>query len=400
MTDPVFIPAVAVASCLGSGKAATWRGLFDPGPPRFRMLDLFGRGKALPLGALDAQLPPVPPELSAYDSRNNRLLMALAGEIRDEIAALVARHGRDRIAIVLGTSTSGIAEGEQAVAHRRTAGVWPESYHYVQQEAGSPAAFLARALNLSGPAYVVATACSSSAKVFASARRLMRLGIVDAAIVGGADTLCQLTVAGFGSLEAVSARPCNPFSANRDGITIGEGGALFLLTPEPSEIALLGAGESSDAHHVSAPEPEGRGAREAMALALADAGLDSGAIGYVNLHGTATVLNDSMEAKAVAETFGKEIPCSATKALTGHTLGAAGAVEAAIVWLTMHGFWNPQGMVPPHRWDGVADPALPAINLAGPGTRLPAGGARRGLSSSFAFGGSNCALILGTTEET
>lgn len=374
MSAPLTLSAMAVASCLGMGKAATAAALFA------------GRRVGV-VGAID-DLPPGP------DSRNNRLLRVLLDEIAAPVDEAIRRFGRSRVAVVLGTSTSGMAEGEAAYAHHRAHGRWPPGFDYRQQELGSAAASLSRALDLAGPAYVVATACSSSAKVFASARRLIRLGLADAAVVGGADTLCRLTQAGFGSLESLSGTPCNPFSANRCGITIGEGGALFLMSREPAEVALLGVGESSDAHHLSAPDPEGKGALAAMRGALRDAGLAAADIAYVNLHGTATPLNDAMESRAVDALFGP-VACSSTKAMTGHTLGAAGAVEAAVLWLTLSGRWNPDGLVPPQLWDGVADPALPRLALAAPGTRLPPGGRRACLSNSFAFGGSNCSLILG-----
>lgn len=388
MSSALFLPCMAVASCLGLGKAATIGPLMAGSRH-----GLVAQGGHV-LGALPGELPPLPAAVAGWDSRNNRLLSTLAAEIADELSAAIRRFGAHRIAVVIGTSTSGIAEGEAAIAHHQGADAWPPGFHYRQQETGSAAAFLAEMLGLSGPAYVVATACSSSAKALASARRLIRAGLCDAAIVGGADTLCHITVSGFASLEALSPTPCNPFSANRTGITIGEGGALFLLSPDRSEVALAGLGESSDAHHISAPAPDGSGALAAMRGALADAGLAPGQIDYLNLHGTATALNDSMEAKAVAALFDPMVLCSSTKAMTGHTLGAAGAVEAAILWLTLSQDWNPEGRVPPHLWDGVADPDLPRLDLAGTDVRLPAGQRVAGLSSSFAFGGSNCCLAL------
>jgi 3-oxoacyl-[acyl-carrier-protein] synthase-1 len=384
---PVFLPAMAVASCLGLGKAATVAPLFSGWRGGLRAVDAVG----VPVGALPGELPPLPPGLQGWDCRNNRLLALLAGEIAEDIAAAIRRFGRDRIAVVLGTSTSGIAEGEAAFAARLRTGRWPDGFHYRQQETGGGALFLAGMLGLAGPAYVVATACSSAAKAVASARRLIRAGLADAAIAGGADTLCHLTRTGFASLEAVSPEPCTPFSRNRRGITIGEGGALFLLIPDPAEVELAGVGETSDAHHVSAPDPEGEGARAAMARGLSDAGLSPDQVGYLNLHGTATSLNDAMESKAVAALFPGGVPCSSTKGLTGHTLGAAGAVEAAFLWLTLSRQWNPDGLLPPHAWDGQPDPGLPPLALVAPGDRLqrPAG-----LSTSFAFGGSNCCLAL------
>jgi len=366
----MYLPAMAVASSLGLGKRATADKLFAGHPIPIARIE------GLPDGAA---------------SRNNRLLAALLDQIAPEIATAKARYGAHRIAIVLGTSTSGIAEGEAAIAERLKTGIWPAAYRYSLQELGDPAAFAAGHLGLTGLAYVVATACSSSAKAFASARRLIRQGLADAAIVGGVDTLCGLTLAGFGALEARSAKPCNPFSVNRDGITIGEGGALFLMVPEPGGVALAGIGETSDAHHLSAPEPEGAGALAAMRAALGDADLTPDAVGYVNLHGTATRLNDAMESKAVHALFGGALPCSSTKAMTGHTLGAAGAIEAAFAWLTLSAEWNPARRLPPHLWDGQRDPALPALTFATTDHRLEKAAI---LSNSFAFGGSNCALVL------
>lgn len=398
MNRPFSLNAMAIATCLGLGKDANAARLFVGSREGIREAEGFLACSIVPLGQLPYRLPPLPASLAEFDSRNNRLIAALLDEMSEPLASALQRYGRNRVAVVLGTSTSGIAEGEEAIAHHIRTGAWPTSFCYSQQETGSSADFVTRMLGLTGPAYVVATACSSSAKVFASARRLIRLGLADAAIVGGVDTLCRMTVSGFASLEALSARPCNPFSANRDGITIGEGGALFLLEPGVGEIQLLGVGEGSDAHHVSAPDPEGNGAREAMACALADAGLTPAEISYVNLHGTATALNDAMESKAVHALFGARVPCSSTKAMTGHTLGAAGAVEAAFLWLTLSSRWNPERRIPPQLWDGVPDSTLPALALADCDARLPTSDRITALSNSFAFGGSNCAVVLGTGD--
>lgn len=387
MTSPVFLPAMAMASCLGMDKAATLAPLWAGRRQGIRPM---GMGNPL-VGALPESLAGLPDGLAGWDCRNNRLLALLAREMTDPIAAAIRRFGADRIAVVLGTSTSGIAEGEAAYAAYQRTGAWPDGYHYRQQETGGAALFLADLLGLKGPAFVIATACSSAAKAMASARRLIRAGVVDAAITGGADTLCQLTLSGFAALEALSPQPCQPFSRNRRGITIGEGGALFLLSPDPAEIELAGVGESSDAHHVSAPDPSGNGARSAMQGALADAGISPDDIAYVNLHGTATLLNDAMEARAISGLFPAGVPCSSTKALTGHTLGAAGAVEAAILWLTLSRQWNPEGLLPPHVWDEAVDKDLPPIHLVQPGDHLTGDIA---LSNSFAFGGSNCCLAL------
>jgi 3-oxoacyl-[acyl-carrier-protein] synthase-1 len=350
-------------------------------------------GKTIRVGALRGELPPLAPIFAADACRNNQAMAAALGQIEGDVARVAVQYGRHRIAVVLGSSTGGIAEGEAAYDTVRRSGAWPDSFQYRQQEVGGLASFAARFLGLTGPAYSVATACSSSGKAFASARRLIKLGICDAAVVGGADTLCGMTANGFSALEAVSPGFCNPFSRNRDGINIGEAAAAFLLTREAAEINLLGLGESSDAHHVSAPDPSGQGAYEAMRLALTDAGLAPADIGYINLHGTATPLNDVMEGKAVHRLFGSATPCSSTKSMTGHTLGAASACEAAFLWLSLHPGYN-DGRLPPHLWDGVQYPAIPSLNLVADGMRAPAG-KRAMLSNSFAFGGSNFALILG-----
>ncbi|MFS8063839.1 MAG: beta-ketoacyl synthase N-terminal-like domain-containing protein, partial [Luteimonas sp.] len=229
-------------------------------------------------------------------------------------------------------------------------------------------------------------------KALASAARMINAGMADVVIAGGADSLCAFTIAGFRALESVSAARCNPFSANRCGINIGEGAALFLVSRDAGPVRLMGWGESSDAHHMSAPDPSGRGAIDVVRQALSRAGLRSGDVDYINLHGTATPQNDAMEAKVVAELFGPGVPASSTKPLTGHTLGAAGAIEAALAWLTLAE--NPSACLPPHWWDGQADTALPPLHLVRPG-ETAARPPRHVLSQSFAFGGSNAAVLLG-----
>jgi 3-oxoacyl-[acyl-carrier-protein] synthase-1 len=336
----------------------------------------------------------VPQRLAHLDSRNNQLALAALQEIEDDVKTIISRVGRRRVAVVMGTSTSGIAEGENALARRIADGAWPKDFRYTRQEIGSLGRFVAEYLKLEGPAYTIATACSSSAKVFASAQRLIEAGLCDAAVVGGADTLCRMTLNGFDSLDALSKDYCNPFSRNRDGINIGEGAAMFLMTTEESAVSLLGVGESSDAYHVSAPHPEGDGAALAMNRALEAANLKPGDIDYINLHGTATELNDVMEGRAVSRVFGDRTPCSSTKSMTGHMLGAAGANEAAFLWLTL----NPEfatGMAPPHLWDGETDPGIPPLNLVPIGFRIASGDRVAALSNSFAFGGSNAAVVLG-----
>jgi 3-oxoacyl-[acyl-carrier-protein] synthase-1 len=389
----LYLNDCGVICPLGANRASVVQGIAQ-GRRRFVEREALIPGRSVLVGAVTTDLPPVPPEVADLDCRNNRLMLAALAQIATTVTAATARYGRSRVAVVLGTSTAGIAEGEAALAARRRDGHWPAGFHYRQQEPGGMSAFAARVFELTGPAYTVTTACSSSAKVFASARRLIRSGVADAAVVGGADTLCRMTLNGFAGLEALSQGACNPFSLNRDGITIGEGAAAFLMSGETGPVELLGVGETSDAYHPAAPDPTGSGAREAMAQALADAGLSPEGIGYINLHGTATALNDAMESLAVAALFPPATPCSSTKAMTGHMLGGTGGVEAALLWLGL----APAGglsMLPPHLWDGVADPSLPQLALVVPGMPVPQRGPLAMLSNSFGFGGSNVSLILG-----
>jgi|TARA_R110001606_G_scaffold3844_6_gene18573 3-oxoacyl-[acyl-carrier-protein] synthase-1 len=343
-------------------------------------------GNALPLALVQETLAPIPFDDKKWHSRNNQMAWTAAQSILPDIQALISKFGKERIGVIIGTSTSGIGDNERDMQIHAQSGVLPESYHYGKQEMGETASFLGTVFDVCGPTFGISTACSSGAKALASARRLVRSGICDAVIAGGVDTLCKLTVQGFSSLEAVSEEQCNPFSINRKGINIGEAAALFIVSKEASDIELAGVGESSDAHHISAPDPSGQGAISCMTAALKDAKVSSNEIDYVNLHGTATELNDQMEAKAIAEVFGSDTPCSSTKPFTGHTLGAAGALEAAICWLALK-----EGIIPKHLWDGCQDDKLPKIDLSnGEQNRT----LHYALSNSFAFGGNNISLIL------
>ncbi|QNI04354.1 beta-ketoacyl-[acyl-carrier-protein] synthase family protein [Halomonas sp. SH5A2] len=352
--------------------------------------DTFSPGRPLPLGRVTCVLPDADSLPMAHRSRNNQLLAAALKQLEPTIDAFRKRHPEARIGVVLGTSTSGIGETEIALAQRQQLGDWPEDFRYQRHEIGSSACFVAERLGLDGPAYTLSTACTSSARALASAKRLLASGSCDAVIAGGADSLCSLTVNGFASLEALSDSPCQPFSANRDGINLGEAAALFLVTGETGGIQLSGYGETSDAYHISAPHPDGTGAIAAMQAALTMARLSAADIDYLNLHGTATRQNDSMEALAVNHVFGDTLPCSSTKALTGHTLGACGALEAAFCWLTLDA-----GRLPPHVHDGQLDPALPPLTYAAAVKR----DCRRALSNAFAFGGNNIALLLERVDD-
>ncbi|MCK0746068.1 beta-ketoacyl-ACP synthase [Chromohalobacter nigrandesensis] len=343
--------------------------------------------RALPLGMVTCELPDWnawPPE---QRSRNNRLLALAMHRLHDALEHLCNSVSPERIGVVIGTSTSGIGETERAIAEEGPEGPLPETFRYANQELGAPAHFVAERIGAQGPVYALSTACSSSARALASARRLLASGTCDAVVTGGADSLCRLTVNGFASLEAISEQPCLPFSAQRDGINIGEAAALFVVTPEAGGIQLSGTGESSDAYHVSAPRPDGSGAYEAMRQALAMGGCAPEAVDYLNLHGTGTRHNDSMEAQAVATLFATSPPCSSTKALTGHTLGAAGALEAAFCWLALH-----RGRLPVHVFDAVPDPELPSLDYVTPAHKPRP--LKQALSNSFAFGGNNAALLM------
>jgi 3-oxoacyl-[acyl-carrier-protein] synthase-1 len=392
-----YLNALGLICSLGDDRAQVARHLFAGDTSGVRAESGWVPERSLPVAGVRSVLPQIPVALSEQSSRNNQLLLAAALQIQPEIAQAIAQYGRERIGVILGTSTSGIDEASRGIARYLQDEAFPSGYDYRQQELSAPANFLAAWLDLSGPIYVISTACTSSARALLSARRLLDMNLCDAVLCGGVDSLCKLTLNGFSSLEAVSSERCNPFSINRNGINIGEAAVLFLMTREATgehRIALLGAGASSDAHHISAPEPSGRGARHAMQKALDNAQLRAGDIDYLNLHGTATQHNDAMESLAVNAVFPEGVPCSSTKPMTGHTLGAAGALEAALCWLALSPE-NRDRQLPPHVWDGQADTSLPALRWVETGDSLRQDTPRRLMSNSFAFGGNNVSLIIG-----
>ncbi len=386
-----FITAYGLISALGEGVDASAEALLawqaKGSTPLTRHNQALLDGRLTPVGRVEGELPAIPAALAPYASRNNQLLLAALAQIRPALDEALATFGPARVGLVLGTSTAGIGEAELAIAADRRGEAVPTAFDYRQQELGSPSEFLARHLGLEGPAYTLSTACSSSARAFISGQRMLAAGLVDAVLVGGADSLCGLTLNGFDSLESLSGTLCQPFDNGRQGINIGEGAALFLLSRQPAPLALLGVGESSDAWHISAPHPDGVGAEAAMGMALAQAGLTPEQVGYINLHGTATRLNDAMESQAVYRLFGDRVPCSSTKPLTGHVLGAAGAIEAALACLLLERALP----LPPQRVM-TGDPALAPIRLVSGTTPLAT---PRILSNSFAFGGNNVSLLFG-----
>ncbi len=393
----VYLSALGIACTLGRGKEEVAKSLFEESCNSINSEWTLLSQKNVPVGKIPFELPKLPEELKEWNSRNNRLLKVALDEIKNEVDAAIVKYGPSRVGVVMGTSTSGMFEEEQAFFHKCRTKNDPEEYHYSQSEISSPSLFTSRYFAVDGPSYTISTACSSSAKAICSAGRLLKAGICDAVIIGGVDTLCHLTINGFDSLELISTKLCNPFSKNREGITIGEGAAVFLATMEGkrADVELSGWGESSDAHHICCPEPQGFGAQTAINNALTAACLKPEEICYINLHGTGTALNDSMESNSINCIFGSNLPCSSTKALTGHTLGASGAIEAAFLWLALSLEDNGKIPLPPHKWDGEVDQDLSPINLTGyEKFASPINGAYALMSNSFAFGGSNVSIII------
>ena len=401
--SPLAVIDYTLVTALGVGRGATLDSLLQSRSGLARR-DFETASLDTWLGVVDGlDSLPWPAALADFDCRNNRLAeWALRSDGFDRaVQASVQRHGARRVGVFLGTSTSGILQTEIAYRERdASSGALPAGLRYAQtHNSYSVAAYVRAALGLRGPAFVVATACSSSAKVFGSAARLIQAGMIDAAVVGGVDSLCMTTLYGFKSLELLSTRPCSPWDAQRSGLSIGEGAAFALLEKDASRSGknsvngpaawLLGVGESSDAHHMSSPHPEGLGAALAMQAALADAHLDAGAVDYLNLHGTGTGNNDAAEDAAVCQVFGRDLPCSSTKGFTGHTLGAAGGVEAAIVMLALQHGVVPAGLNLQH-----PDPALHA-NFLRQTLQRPLTVAA---SNSFGFGGTNCCLVFGAAK--
>ncbi len=398
---PIYIQDCGFHSALGSSITDIHDCLKGEREPNMvEVSDMLNDGKHTVVGKIAGALPEVPSTLVKYATRNNQLALSALNQIKDSIELAKAQFGADRIAVVIGTSTSGISDGEAAFKQKLTNGEFPEDYHYSKQELGDTSEFVSQYCALTGPNYVISTACSSSGRVFLTAQRLLDSGMADAVLVGGVDTLCKLTLNGFHGLEALSTKHCKPFSESRDGINIGEAAAFMLLsktknkrahsTKNTPQIALLGCGDSSDAHHISAPHPEGNGAEQAMKKALYSAQLTAKDIGYINAHGTATPLNDSMESKAIHRIFANKVPVSSTKPLTGHTLGAASAIEAAIAW---HILKYDLPLPLQKCQDKAEDIEVDLVNCS---QKLKV---KNILSNSFAFGGNNISLIFGVVND-
>lgn len=392
LTDPLAVTASTSTTALGVGKGAMLSALVSSAcgllPNHFGSDPLptwIG-----PVAGLDV---PLPEPLSSWDCRSNRL--AWMGLQADGFSAAVhsarKRYGAGRVAVMVGTSTSSIGATEEAYRQRDPDGEFPQHLRTKQVHTlHSLGAFVQEALGLSGPCLTVSTACSSSAKTFAKAERMLRLGLIDAAVVGGVDTLCGHSLFGFNALQLMSPEVCRPFDLERSGISLGEAAGFALLQrredANESLLHLVGYGESSDAHHMSAPHPEGRGAEKALDEALGMAGVSTSDIDFVHLHGTGTVQNDDVETALVTRRFGTRTHASSTKGMTGHTLGTSGMLGAAFSFLALETGW----MAPTVNCRS-ADPSWGEQILLRPTRKR----VRLALSNSFGFGGSNCVLVFG-----
>ena len=395
MRRPLYINDFAFHCILGGGKDCVFDKLKNGVRGEFTTYDVAGVMR--PAATIDP-LSLAPVEDSKFDNRVNRLSQAALSQMDASIRKAVEKFGADRIGIFIGSCDNGSEASMNALKSFKETGAFPEGYVLDYQAADFPAQYIAKRYGITGMLSVHSTACASSASAFVSARNNIYAGNCDAAIVGGVDIASQSVILGFASLEAMSDKPTNPFSANRTGLTLGDAAAFFLVTRENlpdlaadscKGLSVQGFGESADADHITAPRADGEGAYLAMKAALFDAELDASSIGYVNLHGTGTRLNDSMESIAVNRLFGETTPASSTKALTGHTLGAAGALEASFCCLALQN----RGVLPAHLFDGCEDPKLPKVHLVHPGEQASST-LKYCISNSFAFGGCNVSLII------
>lgn len=404
MTETLYLSKPAIVSAMGEGLKTHIDTLLNSEPSPLTHSDkVFSQhqivGKAGVFGEINLSLRPFPEQLNKqHHSRNNQVLWHALAELEPQIEQAIQQFGKQRIAVVIGSSTTGADENIPVFKGGASQQDWSLSPFNSQQVSFSaPADFVAEVYGLRGLVYGISTACTSGARALISAARLLKNNLCDAVICGGVDTLSPLTVSGFNSLSVLSAQRTNPLSRHRNGINIGEGAAVFLMTKtalNEESLQFLGYGSSSDAYHMSSPHPEGEGAISAFANALSNANVKAEQIGWINLHGTGTVHNDQMESLAVAKIFGNQTPCTTTKPYTGHTLGAAGAIEAAILWGIISRNYNPTGKLPAQLWDQEKDENLPALAITDHQSYWQTD-KRIGVSSSFAFGGNNSVLILG-----
>lgn len=393
MRDPLYINAWGLLNPLGKSCSEVAENLFAGSQQGFVLRDDLLHQDSIYVAQVSSELTDLSDFPRHFQSRNNQLAFQAYQQIAAAVEQLKQQYSVERIGVILGTSTSGISQGEQAMLAKQENNAFPEHYDYRQQEMSNVAEFICHLAKLDGYALTISTACSSGGKTFVTAGDMIHAGLLDAVIVGGVDSLCGMTVNGFSALESTSAGICQPSSVNRDGINIGESAALAVLSRQKSHLRFLAGGESSDAYHMSAPHPEGQGALDAMNQALEKAKLEPEQIDYINLHGTATPKNDLMEAIAVSKLFPHQPFVSSSKGNVGHTLGAAGATELAFCCLALE-----QQKLAPHVWDKIVDPDIPQLNWVDD-VNASDSLIRYCLSNSFAFGGNNVSLIIGLENE-
>ncbi len=385
----VFISAVSACCALGGDLEEIACNLGKNLSPGMQEdTSLLVSGDLTWTGRVTAKLPEIPKALRQHRSRNNQLLLKAFLDLKSEYDKAVSGILPSRTGIVLGTSTSGLDEADKLVAAVSQGNPAPETYAYEQQELGDPSLFLREYLGTTGPAYTISTACSSSLRALISGKRLIEQGICDVVLAGGADSLNRMTLNGFNAMGLLSlGQKCAPFCAGRQGISIGEGAALMILSRRESALAIAGVGESSDAYHISSPHPEGRGARQAVLAALKDAKITADDLSYINLHGTGTVVNDAVEAQVIAS-LAPKVPASSTKNLTGHTLGACGAIETALICLLAL-----KNLPPPPQDFQVhqKDSTLAPVCFVSPNQKI---NYRYLMNNALAFGGNNASIIV------
>ena len=396
----LYLSKPGVMSCAGNNIDQLWNAVTSGTQTNIKKVKACNDEEYFAARIDDAALKP---SGARYDMKIMRIENAALEQIADDVTAVRDKHGADRIAVCIGSCDNGT---EFSLANHRkyfAEGQFPQNYNIEIQGADYVSTFVAEKFGLKGPAVTFATACSSSAGAIIKAAEMIKAGLADAAVVGGIDIASDTTLIGFSALEAVSSEITNPFSRNRHGITLGDGAAFFVLTKEPvvstgsTTVKLLGWGESADAYHMTSPDPSGAGAEKAIRRAMENAGVSASDVGYINLHGTGTKFNDSMEGKAVASIFGeKTVPVSTTKPVTGHTLGAAAALEAAICWKALVENKGKDNIkLPVQVWDGERDEEIPELNIVDGKSSAAKGQLKVCLSNSFAFGGANACLVLG-----
>ncbi|MDR1983037.1 MAG: beta-ketoacyl-ACP synthase [Holosporaceae bacterium] len=385
------LSALGIINALGSSKSEVLRAACSSSQRGLKKIANLIPDREAYFGVVEQELPPI--KNPTYDFRTNRLLLHCFYQIENEWIELTSKYAPHRIGIILGSNNTGLEKFDTHIKSYFQSKKMSADLKIKWLEEGAPTEFLQTVAKTEGIAYTVSTACSSGAKVFATARNLINSDLCDAVLVGGTDDLCAFTIRGFNALGAYSSGITNPFSKNRDGINIGEGAALFIMEKNREGIEILGIGESSDAYHVTSPDPLGTGAKQSMQAAISDASLNPLDISYINLHGTGTFHNDSMESAAVKEIFGNDPICASTKSLTGHLLGAAGTTEVALCWLMLSNL-NEDRLLIPHIYDGD--------DMEDPLTFAKSGQCKKikyCLSNSFAFGGSNASVIIGTNDD-